>query len=721
MKLNMPPREPDTVPILNASPFHVFPMAWQLRPPRDSLILVAKGTFDLVSGEPARPAEEQLLPSGELPFDDAASEECLRYPGDIAFFKPKADVFVVGKVPPPRGSVPVALVRVTLGRALDRSVAVIGERRWKRGAPTTPERFEAMELRADRAFGGPGFAANPIGRGFRAPEGGALPNIELKEAMLRNPRDAPAPALTTPIPATWHARARYQGTYDGKWHRDRWPYYPDDFDWRYFNAAAEPWQVPYPRGDETFSISGTSLDGVAIDGRLPGLRLRAFAQRKAKPDALSEVAMNLDTVWFDADERKLVLVWRGAVETVDPYGTDLASIFVRSDPWPESHDELSHRALFVSTYRDVYEEPEEEPEPPEEESAEASPPDPATIPRGLTPTIARRLGLPPWAATLPDPIEARLVVPEQTAPAPAMARDDVRALVASGASLVEADLSGSDLTGLDLAGRDLQGADLSRAQLRGASLAGADLRYATLAGADATSVSFAGARLDQADLTGCQLGGASFEAASMLEAVLDGAFCVGARFAGAKADDLSAIAADLGEADFEGASLNDADLSESRLVAASLVRVVGHDLRLYNVIGTAMRADDAELVRCRADGALLTGASFVRVKASDSSIRQSDLTQADFREAELTESVFEDSILERALFSQVEAVDCRWIRVRATNASFVKANLMRGVFESASFEGADCRGANMYEADTFRASFTGADLTHAIVGRARLK
>src|SRR5690606_30497565 len=94
MSLPIPPREPDTVPVLTDTPFLAFTQAWQLKPPKDALILVVKGTFDLASGEPAKPAAEQELPLGPVPFDD--NEEALRYPGDTAFFKPRCDVLVVG-------------------------------------------------------------------------------------------------------------------------------------------------------------------------------------------------------------------------------------------------------------------------------------------------------------------------------------------------------------------------------------------------------------------------------------------------------------------------------------------------------------------------------------------------------------------------------------------------------------------------------------------------
>jgi uncharacterized protein YjbI with pentapeptide repeats len=717
--LPVPPREPDTAPILNATPFHVFPMAWQLRPGQDATILVVKGTFDLALQEPARLAEEQELPTSEVPFDDAASPECLRYPSDTAFFKPKADVFLVGRAYPPPTGPAISLVKFALGRALDVSLAVVGERTWHDGKPSEPRRFdEGIELRADRAFGGPGFDANPIGRGHPAEEGGPLPNLEAPGGLLRSMRDAPPPTLTTPVPATWKLRSRHVGTYDERWRQTRWPYFPDDFDWRHFNAATEAWQIPYPQGDEAFWIQGMARDGVLLNGQLPGLRVRAVAQSATQPDALTELPMNLDTLHFDVERGKLVLVWRGAIPCRDPYASDVASFLVRADPLGEPPEEASDRRAFLEAFEKAYGAPSPEVESPEGE--ERTPPG-VSPPRGLTARMALSLGLPAWAATVEDPNEPPLAVPEPPPAEPALRRDEVEALVRGGGSLSELDLSGCDLRDLDLSGRDLSGAILSRANLGNARLKGADLRGAVLSEGTAPGVDFSGANLDGAELSLAQLTGADFAGASLAEANLDRACLAYARLQRAVLRGAIATGVDLTGALCDGADLSEADLSDANLTTASLRGVTAPDLRLYRVQGLGLVADDAQLPRCRADRASLVRASFQRVNAPESSIRQADLTEADFRKATLEDSVLEDSTLERAVFSQVEAKACRWPRARAHRASFLKANLMEGFFESAVFDEADLRGANLYRADTFRASFARADLTHAVLGQSGLE
>lgn len=720
--LPVPWREPDTVPLLNATPFHAFTLTWQLQPPQDAMVVVVKATFDLQQGAHATVAEEeeQLLPTGDEPFEDAASPDCLRYPSDMAFYKPACDLFLVGRAYPERtGSSPGTLVRFAVGSVAEAAIGVIGDRVWKGGVPSAPEPFDSMELRPDRAYGGLDVAANPVGVGQVAEDGMRLPNLEQPDRVIRRPGDSPPPALTTPIPTNWRARLRHAGTYDKSW-VDRAPYFPPDFDWRFFNAAPEHLQVPYLRGDEPYWIQGMVRGGAMLEGRLPAIAPRVLALGVHHPDTLRELPMHLDTAWFDAEARQVVLVWRGGIASADQYGSDLAAFYVHADPLGAPSSAAALRAGYEQEYRKRYvlaleDEPEEE----EEEAAPEAAPD-RPPPQGLTPSMARNLGLPPSAATVHLEDDEASEPPPPPPPSEALSRAEVERLLESGEPIDDVDLSRCDLTRLDLSGRHITGCALTGARLEGAVLTGAVLAGSVLVEVDAKQVDFTGADLRGADLGEAQLEGACFRDANLTSANLSRAACGSCVFEGATLDDLMATDADFAGCRFDGATAHRADLTGSRLEGASMTGVEAEDLRLYDVFGPGLVADDAKLTGLRADNARLPGSSFQRVEAPDSSVRQADLTQSDWRKASVDETVFEDSNLERALFSQVEAKDCRWPRARAVEASFLKANLMGGYFESAVFDRADLRGANLYGADTFRASFAGADLTHAILGNTHL-
>src|SRR5262249_12454151 len=148
---------------------------------------------------------------------------------------------------------------------------------------------------------------NPVGKGFHTPE---LPNIEHAGELLRSRSDSPMPAGFGPLsPHRPDRRAKVGENYGTSYRKKRAPYYADDFDWSYFNAAPPDQQVPYLRGDEELVFQNLHPAVEVFRSRLPGLRIRAFANDLE--GRFREVPMNLDTLLADLDEGALYLVWRG--------------------------------------------------------------------------------------------------------------------------------------------------------------------------------------------------------------------------------------------------------------------------------------------------------------------------------------------------------------------------------------------------------------------------
>ena len=112
------------------------------------------------------------------------------------------------------------------------ALAVIGDRSWSSlGVLSVPKPFTSMPLSYERSFGGPGIDANPLGS--------PVPNIEDPRELITSPRSKPKPAGAFPIPPEWKSRQQRAGRYDKKWLATRWPYFPEDFDGSFFNAAAK--------------------------------------------------------------------------------------------------------------------------------------------------------------------------------------------------------------------------------------------------------------------------------------------------------------------------------------------------------------------------------------------------------------------------------------------------------------------------------------------------
>src|SRR5262249_9198174 len=156
--------------------------------------------------------------------------------------------------------------------------------------------FTEMPLTWANAFGGPGFARNPAGKGHGTIE---LPTIEDPSRLIQRRGDQPEPAGFGPLNPAWPQRAGKVGREYGKSYRDkRAPYYAEDFDWSYFSAAPADQQLPgYLRGDEELTFVHLHRDATTFSARLPGLRVRAFV--KDVEARFREVRLSLDTLFAD--------------------------------------------------------------------------------------------------------------------------------------------------------------------------------------------------------------------------------------------------------------------------------------------------------------------------------------------------------------------------------------------------------------------------------------
>ncbi len=337
--------------IVNETPYPIAPHVGRLEFPGHSVTVIVKGTFQLVPDGTAQPAGDQLFPTGDEHYpDDEDRVGSVRYESDFAYLKPRADLVLVGHCHVPGGRpAPACRIGFQVGPHL-RRLNVFGDRRWKRTigfpAATDPEPFTRMELRYERSFGGADVPRNPVGRGAGKVEGAGgrrvwpLPNIEDPDEPVTSPRERPAPAGLGPLARTWKDRAALVGTYKGSWQKERWPWFPKDFDFGHFNAAPSSMQVEgYLRGDETMRCENLHPDHEIYTTQLPGVRPRCFLNQRTGPDSdetsYNEVALQLDTLWVDMDAEQLVLVWRGWLPVASDDLEDVAHIHLLSESLAE--------------------------------------------------------------------------------------------------------------------------------------------------------------------------------------------------------------------------------------------------------------------------------------------------------------------------------------------------------------------------------------------------
>jgi hypothetical protein len=246
---------------------------------------------------------------------------------------------LIGTCHAPRGvPAPAVLVSFRVG-TVRKELAVLGDRWWKKGLLggfTEPVPFASMPLGWSRSFGGAGHDENPVGRGTapdvldadgRVP----LPNVENPSALVRKAGDRPAPAGAAPIAKTWKARLSQAGRYDSRWRTTRYPWFPADFSYSYFNAAPRDQQiVGYWRGDETIELTNLHPIHSQVRAALPGVRARAFVARR-RGDSLTEVPIVLDTIVVDANAMKVLCTWRGAKEVAGLDDATFADLYVSTE------------------------------------------------------------------------------------------------------------------------------------------------------------------------------------------------------------------------------------------------------------------------------------------------------------------------------------------------------------------------------------------------------
>lgn len=263
---------------------------------------------------------------------------------DLGFPKSFAEFLVSGRAFSAGAPTAALRVRASLG-PVDKTVLVVGDRRWERGAMTAPAPFTDMPLDWSRAFGGEGFALNPLGRGAApGPDGShALPNLELPEAPVRDPRDRPRPTGFGPVDFAWPQRASKAGTYDEAWIRDDMPGLARDIDWSIFNAAQDDQRLPdFPRGDEPFALEGMHPTRSVIRGRLPGLLARCFIQQRRGGELVTvEPPCRLDTVWFFPEDLRVALVYRTSLPIAEDDARDIEVLMAALErldaPRPTEH------------------------------------------------------------------------------------------------------------------------------------------------------------------------------------------------------------------------------------------------------------------------------------------------------------------------------------------------------------------------------------------------
>lgn len=253
--------------------------------------------------------------------------------------KPKGEFLVSGAFYSPTGTgVEAGSVNVRIG-GKEKTIYVFGNRCWEGPVPSRPEYFNQCDISYSNAFGGAQFQANPIGRGYKEEQ---LPALEYPEWLIGSPGDTPPPCSLGPRDSTWSERSQYKGTYDKHYLSRHYPGHPDDLDLNFFmTSAPDQWIDGYFSGDETIFIENMHPQVPRIETQLPGLHVRSF-YRMATGEELSELPLNLDTVWIFPAKKMAVLYWRGGIELQVQNGMEDANFVYGFEAKESELKDISH-------------------------------------------------------------------------------------------------------------------------------------------------------------------------------------------------------------------------------------------------------------------------------------------------------------------------------------------------------------------------------------------
>ncbi len=750
----------------NLSDFPFGTKLSSLEPPAPDMVVIVRGRFDLVHDGVAR-LPEGLAPlvQGALSADAFAEGDDERagelvYPSDFADFKPRADVMLAGSFHPPTSrAIRECPVTFAVGN-WNKRLRVVGSRSWSATmtglTPSEPAHLGVLPLTYRRAYGGPGYPQNPVGLGC---DGAEVPNLELPDAPVIGRSEKSVPACFAPINPAWAPRAGRVGEAYGASYKARAPYFAEDFDFGYFNAAPLDQQLPFLRGDELLVLTNMHATHRELRCRLPSLRVRAFVNDVK--GAFRELTMLLDTLFVEVDKGQLCLTWRGRTRVADAEFDDVTTVLIASEPLAAPLPLEHYRARLLKFERDplaldehiedeaalaffgaAAAEGEEQAKALagliERESPGAGEKLAAATGKDLTSTLAEAMNraaadeAPPLvpvpgaprmhlgldsAAIADAAAQLRAVAPDEAeAFAEKMSDARFRSLdpnyrPPNRAAIADAALEpGAELSGRDFTDRDLSGIDL-----RGANLSGAIFTRAKLANTVFARANLEGALLFKADLGNADLSEASLARVNAAKATL-----VGARLAGASLDKAYVADAELSRAVLDGARGELVFFTRARLSDASLRNI---ELRQSDF-------EDAELTAARVMGAKLERCLFYKARARRARFADATLSGCTFEESDLREATFTGARAERCNWTRatLEGADCRWAhlpwgffdRVNARGARFDCAVLEHSRFFKAQLDEASFAQAKLVSADLSKCTMNGARFTGANLYDAKL-
>ena len=296
---------------------------------RELLVVVIKATFQIPEhGKEPQLADEQVPLTEADEFTGEPGFSATLYESDYAHRKPFCDVLLNGSAYAPSGR-PTEAVRVTMRvGTMNKSFNVVGDRFWERDGladkPGFRKRFTKIPISYDRAYGGVDkhpdepeklktYMKNPIGVGYYPYSTGKnligkpMPNTEEIGKPINSRDGKYNPMAFGPMGRNFDSRIPYAGTYDQKWLDNMAPFWPKDFDYRYFQAAPADQQIRYIDDGDYVILHNLSPEGL-IKFEIPQVYMPVTFMSYKHEDIIKEAV--LDTILIEPDHSRFMLTWR---------------------------------------------------------------------------------------------------------------------------------------------------------------------------------------------------------------------------------------------------------------------------------------------------------------------------------------------------------------------------------------------------------------------------
>jgi uncharacterized protein YjbI with pentapeptide repeats len=726
-------------------------------PPQVHGIFIAKVVYKLVPNGVASALDDDSLAllSGNVFFDDNPNQG-LAYASDFVPVKVRPDLLLIATAHAPQGRPMQSFEAAWHVGSWQKRIKIVGDRKWTSTplsmVASEPGFLSTLPIRYTNSFGGPTSSRNPIGKGFGL-DSRDLPNLELPSDAIANPGSKVEAAGFGPLSENWMSRRVHVGTYDDLWKKSRWPWYPQDFDYRYFNSAPVDQQLSdFLVGDESLFFENLHPEYSKFQTRLPGQRIRCFVgeenwRQSFSKETFREVSLRLDTLHINLEQEVATLVWRGSMPIRSIAMSEIESVFfidicqepnsslqlcyqcclTRMESLEEadnsgetettdiSEDAQRDADAFDKELEDITKQADEFEEQATREAI-AKGIDPAVFEKGQASSISDvrasalqaaellSVSSPAAAAEYQDfanellELESLLLEQSQLE-TPPLTREDVIAKAARGESFADCNLSNLELFELKLDGLDFRGANLSECILDGASFNYANLSNCDLTGADLTDASFDHACLDGADFTDAILEGAVLTNTSIAEAVFSKLSLSGLNFSGS-----SGIAPDFSESELSQANFSKALIPQANFTGATLTEA--------NFSKASLVSSQFEGVKAK--GIIFDCADISGLHGSD----KSDFSFGRFRSTTAVGSIWDDSNLDHADFSESRLENALFSNSSLKRTNFFRSDLSRAVLDDADLsesilEQCNLRQASLDRARLFRAKLRGSNLYNA--------